>query len=278
MRQYPTEPDIWQPASQQHNMEITALCMVVASLRVIPNRSQFFPYDTVSLSCEEQGNSSGWRVMRNTSGTKVISDCSTDWGQIKDSHCLIDDLYASDSGVYWCQSGSGRCSDAVNITVTAGSVILESPGLPVMEGSDVTLRCRKKTTPSNLTADFYKDGLRFGNSSTGEMTIHSVSNSDEGFYKCSFSDSGASPESWLAVRVLPSESLPATSRLEYIVLPVVGVLTFLLLLYLWRRNKRKADSADVSYAEVSIAQEVHPRREADVSAPPSPYSTIKAVH
>ncbi len=79
-------------------------------------------------------------------------------------------------------------------------MILESPVLPVREGTNVTLRCRKKTTSSRLPADFYKDGLLMGSSSTREMTIHNVSKSDEGLYKCRISDIGESPESWLAVR------------------------------------------------------------------------------
>ncbi|KAM4611886.1 uncharacterized protein ACJ7VT_012520 [Polymixia lowei] len=68
-----------------------------------------------------------------------------------------------------------------------------------MEGDDVTLRCRTQT-PSNLTADFYKDGSLIGTESTGEMIIHSVSRSDEGLYKCNRRGLGESPESWLAVR------------------------------------------------------------------------------
>ena len=79
-------------------------------------------------------------------------------------------------------------------------MILDSPVLPVMEGNKVTLRCRNKMASSNLTADFYKDGLLVGSSSTGEMIIHSVSKSDEGLYKCLISDGGESPERWLAVR------------------------------------------------------------------------------
>ena len=83
---------------------------------------------------------------------------------------------------------------------SAGSVILESPALPVMEGNPVTLRCRNKTPSTNLTADFYKDGLFNRSSSTGEMIIYSVSKCDEGLYKCNISGAGESPESWLAVR------------------------------------------------------------------------------
>ena len=73
------------------------------------------------------------------------------------------------------------------------------------EGSDVTLRCwyKKKTTDkpsSDLPADFYKDGSLIRTQPTGQMTIHSVSVSDEGFYKCNISDLGESPESWMGVR------------------------------------------------------------------------------
>ena len=87
-----------------------------------------------------------------------------------------------------------------NFCFPADSVILESPVLPVMDGNNVTLSCRKKNTSSNLTADFYKDGLLIGSSSTGEMIIYRVSKSDEGNYKCRMSGAGESPENWLAVR------------------------------------------------------------------------------
>ncbi len=83
---------------------------------------------------------------------------------------------------------------------SAGSVILESPALPVMEGHNVTLRCTNKKPSFKLTADFYKDGVLIMSSFTGNMTIHSVSKSDEGLYKCSISGAGGSPVSWLNVR------------------------------------------------------------------------------
>ena len=82
----------------------------------------------------------------------------------------------------------------------ADSVILESPVRPVKEGNNVTLSCRNKTTSSNLTAEFYKDGVHIGSTFTGKMIIHSVSKSDEGWYKCKTVGGGESPESWMAVR------------------------------------------------------------------------------
>lgn len=79
-------------------------------------------------------------------------------------------------------------------------MILESPVLPVSEGDNVTLRCRNKTTSTNLPADFYKDSDLMESSTSEEMTINNVSKSDEGLYKCNVSGVEVSPGSWLTVR------------------------------------------------------------------------------
>ncbi|XP_035530983.1 low affinity immunoglobulin gamma Fc region receptor II-b-like [Morone saxatilis] len=203
--------------------ELFALCVIrvllhllflAAVLRVLPNRSQFFQYKTVSLSCGQQGE---WRVKKNTS-KNINQECFTSRNGINESLCSIDDLYPSDSGVYWCESAEGECRDAVNITVTCGSVILESPVLPLMEGDHVTLHCiNRMDSASNLMTDFYKDGFLIRSSSTGNMTIHSVSKSDEGLYKCNISGVGESPDSWLTVRVsdsaVPDAPVMSLSRL-----------------------------------------------------------------
>ena len=76
-------------------------------------------------------------------------------------------------------------------------MILQSPVLPVMEGDDVTLTCTTKT--SNLSAAFYKDGSFIRTEPTGHMTIHHVSRSDEGLYKCNTISDGESPPSWITV-------------------------------------------------------------------------------
>uniref|UniRef100_A0A8D0CTK6 Ig-like domain-containing protein n=1 Tax=Sander lucioperca TaxID=283035 RepID=A0A8D0CTK6_SANLU len=94
----------------------------------------------------------------------------------------------------------------VHFYCSAGSVILESSVLPVMEGETVTLRCRNKTSSTNLPADFYKDGRLMKNSSGEEMTIKNVSKSDERLYKCSISGAGESPETGSVI--LESPALP----------------------------------------------------------------------
>ncbi|XP_067380104.1 low affinity immunoglobulin gamma Fc region receptor III-like isoform X2 [Channa argus] len=191
--------------------------VAAAFLEVIPKRLQFFEYDTVMFYYEGIFNC---KVLKGSKGTTICSPTSTG------SSCTISNVYPEDSGEWWCDAGGGRRSNSVNITVTAGSVILESPAVPVMEGQTVSLRCRNKTTFSQLPAIFYKDGLFIRNSSAGNMTINSVSKSDEGYYKCNISATGESPESWLTVREAHKETF-TTSLIPWI---VVTILLSLLLL------------------------------------------------
>ncbi|KAM9401234.1 basement membrane-specific heparan sulfate proteoglycan core protein-like [Salvelinus alpinus] len=208
------------------------------SLRISPNTTQHFRSKTLSLICEEKGKSTGWRLMRYTE-RGVESGCVSNWGSITGSTCTISYTYTWYSGVFWCESGSGEYSNAVNITVPAGDVILESPVHPVTEGDSVTLHCKYWTTSSNIKADFYKDGVLIKNGTTGEMTIPTVSKSDEGFYKCKYPDKGESPESWVTVRIVSPGS--STSVLEGVVVGLVifGVLLVILLVLLWRYKNAK---------------------------------------
>ncbi|XP_026006121.1 Fc receptor-like B, partial [Astatotilapia calliptera] len=143
----------------------------------------------------EDDSSAGWTLRRNTS-KQQRTQCGDGWGKpagSTNSSCNISYIDRWDSGVYWCESREGPISNMVNLTVTGGSVILQSPVLPVMEGDDVTLLCKTKTTPSNLPAAFYKDGSLIRKQPTGHMTIQHVSRSDEGLYKCDISGHGESP-------------------------------------------------------------------------------------
>ncbi|KAI5629326.1 Fc receptor-like protein 5, partial [Silurus asotus] len=249
------------------------------SLIISPSRTQHFTHDSLSLSCEDQSNSTGWTVRRYTDSEGVL-DCSQ-WGSVTGSTCNISFLSTSYTGVYWCESESGENSNPVNITVHGESscsvftvkdkdkcfiteysehqeflkgksvikdvdthsapcvnfqcpdslilcclyrpsvciisswkhkvvnvifsvldldVILESSVHPVTEGHPLTLHCLyRNTNPSNLRADFYKDGSVVQNQTTGEMIIHKVSKSDEGFYHCKHPERGESPRSWISV-------------------------------------------------------------------------------
>ncbi|XP_038128852.1 uncharacterized protein LOC119775054 [Cyprinodon tularosa] len=180
------------------------VCLITdaAALTVSPSRSQFFEGNSVSLSCEENNSSAGWTVWRNR--TRGQSECKDGWGKPAGSTCIISYLFPSDSGVYWCSSREGAASSSIQLTVTGGSVILQSPVLPVMEGDDVTLSCLTKTTPSNLPAAFYKDGSLIRTEPKGHMTLHHVTSSDEGLYRCNIRGHGESPSSWISVKEKPS--------------------------------------------------------------------------
>ncbi|XP_015259984.1 PREDICTED: low affinity immunoglobulin gamma Fc region receptor II-like [Cyprinodon variegatus] len=174
-----------------------------AALTVSPSRSQFFLFDSVSLSCEENNSSAGWTVWRNTTrGSRT--QCGDGWGEPAGSTCNISYVLERDSGVYWCWSREGAASSSIYLSVTGGSVILQSPVLPVMEGDDVTLSCLTKYTPSNLTAAFYKDGSLIRTEPKGHMTLHHVTSSDEGLYRCNISGHGESPSSWISVEEKPT--------------------------------------------------------------------------
>ncbi|XP_038164121.1 Fc receptor-like B [Cyprinodon tularosa] len=109
-------------------------------------------------------------------------------------------IVPEDSGVYWCSSREGAASSSIQLTVTGGSVILQSPVLPVMEGDNVTLSCLTKTTPSNLPAAFFRDDAFIGNEPSGRKTLRHVTSSDEGLYRCNIRGHGDSPSSWFYVQ------------------------------------------------------------------------------
>ncbi|XP_041821255.1 Fc receptor-like protein 5 [Chelmon rostratus] len=238
-------------------MEVAALSLLLllnsldsgsarVSLTVTPRRSQFFKYESFSVSCNKEGEEeeemTGWRVMKSMEDGEVQS-CPPP--------CSISTAFpATDSGSYWCETARGETSNTVNITVTGGSVILESPVLPVMEGDNVTLNCRLrfKTSACDLTADFYKDGLLIGTSPTGNMTLHSVSWSDEGPYKCDVCGSGGSPQSWLtvtappAVQDAPAPQLSALRLVRHLVVAAPYLISTILLVLIYRDRPRAQHS------------------------------------
>ncbi|XP_050923966.1 killer cell immunoglobulin-like receptor 2DL5B isoform X1 [Lates calcarifer] len=261
-----------------------------ARLTVSPSSSQFFRGDSVSLSCEEDDSSAGWRLWRTTT-KQTRAECK-EWGESSGSSCIISFIFPVDSGVYWCESREGATSNIINITVTGGSVILQSPVLPVMEGHDVTLHCKTKTTPSNLPAAFYKDGSLIRTEPTGHMTIHHVTKSDEGLYKC-ISSHGESPPSWITVTEKPttpgptptptscSSSSPSSSStdttsppppfpLMEVVVSVCGLVVLVLLVLLVTlcvRRKSKADAEKVGENDVKTSrQPIRQSRESDPAA------------
>ncbi|XP_029932259.1 low affinity immunoglobulin gamma Fc region receptor II-c-like [Myripristis murdjan] len=270
----------------------TLLCCrpTKASLTVTPSASQLFNGEALHLSCEE--DSAGWTVKRNTT-IETMTECGRNWGNLTASPCRIRFTFFWDTGVYWCESREGATSNTVTITITGGDVILQSPVLPVMEGAAVTLNCTTRT-PSNLPADFYKDGSLIRTESTGQMTIHPVSKSDEGLYHCNISGYGQSPPSWLAVAVserpttllcAPSPSSDPLSCLRALLWSLSGlvllVLLVLLVVVLARRRKPQADDVnpaddDITYVDIRCDDSQRPVTHRKECVPASVYSEVKA--
>ncbi|XP_033181586.1 low affinity immunoglobulin gamma Fc region receptor II-like isoform X2 [Mastacembelus armatus] len=254
-----------------------------ARLTLSPSSSQFFQRDSLSLSCEEDDSSAGWTLRRNTT-RETRTQCGADWGTSAGSSCNISYIVPSDSGVYWCESREGATSQSINITVSGGAVILQSPVLPVMEGENITLICRTQTS-SDLPADFYKQGSLIIDRPTGHVTILHVSKADEGVYRCNIRGHGESPPSWISVTgqrsQTPHSEKPTTTStptsptnssstsppplLLYVVSTAASVCGLVLLVLLvvlvgCVQRKPKANEAgggdditrDVTYSDVSI--------------------------
>ncbi|XP_050923005.1 low affinity immunoglobulin gamma Fc region receptor II [Lates calcarifer] len=177
-----------------------------ASLRIVPNTLQLFEYESLFFDCEGFDRFTEWRVMKRIMGT--VTTCGLVW-ETSNGPCRINHAFSTDSGEYWCEAGGIRRSSSVNISVSTGSVILESPAVPVVEGDSVTLRCRNKMTSSVFITDFFKDGIQIETDFKENMTILNVSRSDEGLYRCSISGSGESAESRLTVRAQIFEDPPS---------------------------------------------------------------------
>ncbi|XP_073669848.1 Fc receptor-like protein 5 [Paramisgurnus dabryanus] len=223
------------------------------SLIIRPNRSQHFSSESLSLSCEDHSNSAGWTVRRYTD--KLESCSSSYWRSTgTTSTCTIRSLYTSDTGVYWCQSESGEKLHPVNISVHNVYVILDSPVHPVTEGQNLTLRCLyRDKNPSNLRAEFYKDGSVVQNQTTGDMMIiPTVSKSHEGFYYCKHPERGESPKSWISVRPSSSPSRGLVVGVS-VGLSVMFLIIFLVLLWIYKNRKGKVSQ---SSSAVSPQQDI----------------------
>ncbi|XP_015258084.1 PREDICTED: uncharacterized protein LOC107103078 [Cyprinodon variegatus] len=222
-----SEPNfVWSPDS--HSAE---------SLIVTSDREQHFTSESLTLNCG--GNSTQWRVKRftETGYLTYIKNCSN-WRAMTGSSCTINSR-RSYKAVYWCESGSGEFSNAVNISVQDGDLLLVSPVHPVTEGGSVTLSCRLRGHNTLSNVFFYHNDKLVKNDSRGELNISAVSQSDEGFYKCEHSGK-ASPQSWMAVKyathMLENPSLP----IPLIVGALSGKLLIIFLLLLGHFRDRKA--------------------------------------
>ncbi|KAF5882474.1 carcinoembryonic antigen-related cell adhesion molecule 5-like, partial [Clarias magur] len=167
---------------------------------IIKTHTQVFSGERVTFRCDIQTGGDtewtySWYKNNNTHHTTLEFSISS----VRDS----------DGGKYTCRgtrrrdSQLSQMSDPVKLSVSDGDVILESPVHPVTEGNPLTLRCLNRSKISDSGADFYLNDSVIQSQTTGEMTISSVSKSDEGFYHCTHPERGESPKSWVSVRGFP---------------------------------------------------------------------------
>ncbi|KAG7330707.1 hypothetical protein KOW79_006929 [Hemibagrus wyckioides] len=222
--------------------------------------------DSVTLSCEVTDSSTDWTFswytvvpyrdgltgINNNGGYSVYVELLSDSSRGSGGKYTLSPAALKHTGVYMCRGERGepalhsQYSNPQPLWITDGDVILESPVHPVTEGHPLTLRCLyHNPNPSNLRADFYKDGSVLQNQTTGEMIIQTVSKSDEGFYHCKHPERGESLKSWLLFRFSGSTSSGLTVGL------VVGLgflfiafLILMILLWFCKRKKEKASVAD----------------------------------
>ncbi|XP_053338994.1 protein turtle-like [Clarias gariepinus] len=175
------------------------------TVRVNP-QSSIYTGDTVTLTCELQ-ESSRWEFLwyKNNQQLQSLSTERTSNNTLhatvnnagETKYCCVARRYNTWTRTYY----DTEYSNQVQITARDGDVILESPVHPVTEGHPLTLRCLyQNRNSSNLPADFYKDESFLQTQTTGEMIIHKVSKSDEGFYHCKHPERGESPKCWVSVR------------------------------------------------------------------------------
>nr|XP_043878474.1 histone H3.v1-like [Solea senegalensis] len=170
------------------------------SLVIRPNLQQVLSGGSFHLRCDE-----GQIKMRTTERPKedvrrLFRRPTGECGNHLHNSCFISS--PSKSGLYWCETSGGQRSDQVNISVVPPDMplILEIPALPVMAGSEVTLRCRTKNG-STPAAYFFRNDVHVRVKTAAEqLTLSKVQQSDEGFYSCSTDMLGSSPQSWLRVK------------------------------------------------------------------------------
>ncbi|XP_055085113.1 carcinoembryonic antigen-related cell adhesion molecule 5-like [Periophthalmus magnuspinnatus] len=211
------------------------------SLSVSPDRAQHFTDDVITLSCGFNSTGADSTVWRRFSDHRLSQQCN--WTKSKCEFSLREET----SAVFWCESGSGEMSNAVNISVHR-DIILMSPVSAVTEGQSVSLSC-KLNTGTFTSVQFYKNGKMIQNGTEPELNITAVSRSDQGFYKCEGQrklrptpKTVISPESWMSVKTVPV-SINETFPVVWVVGPVCAVVLLILLLLLWHHIKNKGQSS-----------------------------------
>ncbi|XP_026018205.1 uncharacterized protein LOC113018958 [Astatotilapia calliptera] len=179
-----------------------------------------------------------------------LANCSV-WGTMSGSTCTIKNA-TTKPAVYWCESKLGGFSNAVNNTVQKSNIILVSPVHPVTEGEAVTLHCKLRNKTLKSSVLFFRNNNLISNDTRGRLNIPAVSKSDEGFYKCQYSEK-QSPQSWMSVKAV-SRPLKSSFTVQMIIGFVCGILLIAILLVIYLKVKGtqcKQTHVDSAVSEVS---------------------------
>lgn len=201
-------------AAATRSVHLTVSESPPSSLRLTPNTRMIFRGERFTVECPPpQTNSTGGTLKRfSLDQTEGATVSERGQGSPHQSAAMAGRSHMSsfvaasgNSGLYWCESSEGR-SSAVNITVSYGNMILQTPASPVFEGEEVILYCQS-FREKHFKVTFFKDGEEITTSTSSspntvtQMNIVNVTRRDEGFYKCASNDRKVqSPESYLAVR------------------------------------------------------------------------------
>ncbi|XP_058874288.1 Fc receptor-like protein 5 isoform X2 [Acipenser ruthenus] len=151
--------------------------------------AQIFKSESVTLRCEVQGDYTDWRFTWYKDGSKV-SATQDYYSRIDGDKYTISFATKGHSGEYTCKGerkgnpSYSKTSDALTLRVSDERVILQTPTQPVFEGDALTLRCRVRYNYHITRVVFYKDNKELQSQADTELSVHRVSKSDEGSYKC----------------------------------------------------------------------------------------------
>ncbi|XP_062407594.1 Fc receptor-like protein 5 isoform X2 [Sardina pilchardus] len=128
-----------------------------ASLVITPNRAQLFESESLSLSCEVQDQSTGWRLRWDTLNNEGRV-CPDGWGSEAGPACTTSRAQRADAGVYWCESESGKYSNALNVSIQQKPIPVLSASTDSWpaEGDSVTLSCEVSDTSLKWTFLWYR--------------------------------------------------------------------------------------------------------------------------
>ncbi|KAM9424293.1 Fc receptor-like protein 5 isoform 7-T7 [Pholidichthys leucotaenia] len=222
------------------------------------------PGVSVTLKCEVENPSAGWRIY----WYKAIPDLSKITGCYSyellpdSSNGTAQDLYIihqqTHTAAFACRAARGDPlfytlnSEPKFVWSGAEAIILESPVHPVAEGDPVTLSCKLREEQTVLDVIFYKDDKVIQSDTIQELTILAVSKSDEGFYKCQHAGK-ESPQSWMAVKSVPKpeNDLFLPMLIAGLVCGFLLIILFLLFCY-YKKSKGSSSARSQSVNQSSV--------------------------